>query len=101
MRRVAAPRRDRVRAPSRSRHVPRPLFEPAYLTSEPCSHDGHLRSTVHPFICPSVGVSVRFQELMEVVRSETVPPTVRAAFAQLLEHCYLDVAPLLPQPPVR
>lgn len=45
--------------------------------------------------------AVSSQELMEVVRSETVPPTVRAAFAQLVEHCHLDVAPLLPQPPVR
>lgn len=38
---------------------------------------------------------------MDVVKSETVPPTVRAAFAQLLEHCHLNVAPLLPQPAVR
>lgn len=38
---------------------------------------------------------------MDVVRSETVPPTVRAAFAQLLEYCHLDVAPLLKQPPIR
>ncbi|CAN0459216.1 unnamed protein product, partial [Ectocarpus sp. 12 AP-2014] len=42
-----------------------------------------------------------YKELTEVVRSETVPPTVRAAFAQLLEHCHLNVAPLLPRPPVR
>ena len=41
------------------------------------------------------------QELMQVVRSDTVPLTVRSAFARLVESCHLDVAPLLPQPPVR
>lgn len=38
---------------------------------------------------------------MAVVRSETVPDSVRGAFAQLVERLYLDVGPLLPQPPVR
>lgn len=38
---------------------------------------------------------------MAVVRSETVPDSVRGAFAQLVERLYLDVDPLLPQPPVR
>lgn len=38
---------------------------------------------------------------MDVVRCETVPLSVRGAFALLVERMHLDVAPLLPQPPVR
>lgn len=44
---------------------------------------------------------LELQELMDVVKCESVPHGVRAAFLGLLECLYIDVSPILPKPALR
>lgn len=85
-----------VHVPSHEKQVHVPPF-----VEKSVAYDQERAISLADRIIHTAPCAVSSQELMEVVRSETVPPTVRAAFAQLVEHCHLDVSPLLPQPSVR
>ena len=76
---------------------------PAYLLVGAVQQQSGPSATVplHASARLSSSFSSNSQELMEVVRCETVPLCVRGAFALLVERMHLDVAPLLPKPPVR